>query len=87
MGLFGSAGGDDDVHRRVEELERRVAALERALGAAVPPRPVGEPSETWASVTVRNLVLQGKKIEAIKVLRDETGLGLREAKDIVDRLG
>ncbi|CDO05559.1 50S ribosomal protein L12 [Mycolicibacterium cosmeticum] len=87
MGLFGSAGADD-VQRRVEELERRVAALERAMGAAVPPsRPVGEPNETWASVTVRNLVLQGKKIEAIKVFRDETGLSLREAKDIVERLG
>ncbi|MEN4475428.1 ribosomal protein L7/L12 [Mycolicibacterium cosmeticum] len=86
MGLFGSADADD-VQRRVEELERRVAALERAMGAAVPSRPVGEPNETWASVTVRNLVLQGKKIEAIKVFRDETGLSLREAKDIVERLG
>lgn len=86
MGLFGSAGADD-VQRRVEELERRVAALERAMGAAAPSRTVGEPNETWASVTVRNLVLQGKKIEAIKVFRDETGLSLREAKDIVERLG
>jgi large subunit ribosomal protein L7/L12 len=30
--------------------------------------------------------MQGKKIQAIKLLRDQTGLGLREAKDIVDRL-
>ena len=28
----------------------------------------------------------GRKIEAIKILRDETGLGLKEAKDAVDRL-
>jgi hypothetical protein len=28
----------------------------------------------------------GRKIEAIKILRDETGLGLKEAKDVVDRL-
>lgn len=26
------------------------------------------------------------KIEAIKILREETGLGLAEAKDVVDRL-
>lgn len=85
MGLFGSAS-EGDVQRRVEELERRVAALERMVGGAVPPRPVGDPNDTWVSTTVRNLALQGKKIQAIKVLRDETGLGLKEAKDIVDRL-
>ena len=28
----------------------------------------------------------GHKIEAIKVLREETGLGLSEAKDVVDSL-
>ena len=28
----------------------------------------------------------GRKIEAIKILRDETGLCLKEAKDAVDRL-
>lgn len=89
MGLFGSAS-EGDLQRRVEELERRVAALERAAfnaGHAVPRPPVGDPNETSASVTVRNLVLQGKKIEAIKVLREETGMGLRDAKDVVDRLG
>lgn len=28
----------------------------------------------------------GRKIEAIKILREETGLGLKEAKDVVDGL-
>lgn len=28
----------------------------------------------------------GRKIEAIKILREETGLGLKEAKDAVDSL-
>ena len=28
----------------------------------------------------------GNKIEAIKILREETGLGLAEAKDVVDAL-
>ncbi len=31
------------------------------------------------------LLAGGKKIEAIKVYREETGVGLREAKDAVDR--
>jgi hypothetical protein len=29
----------------------------------------------------------GKKIEAIKMYRRDTGLGLREAKEVIDRLG
>ena len=92
MALFGSSDDDlrrDDLRRRIKDLERRVAALERAAFAAgrpVPPTPVGEPSETWASGTVRSLAMQGKKIEAIKLLREETGLGHKQAKNIVDRL-
>ncbi len=86
MGLFGGPS-EGDLQRRVEELERRVAALERAAGRAVPPRPVGDVNDAWVSAAVRDLALQGKKIEAIKVLRTETGLGLKDAKDIVDRLG
>lgn len=34
---------------------------------------------------VREYIRQGKKINAIKVLREITGLGLKESKDIVDR--
>lgn len=92
MGLFG--GSDNDLRRRVENLERRVAALERALGGAS--RPSGELTESsgaelsaprsGVSDMVRQLAIQGQKIAAIKLLRDETGLGLREAKDIVDGL-
>jgi ribosomal protein L7/L12 len=86
MALFGSSDGD--LERRVEELERRVAALERAAhhGDRAPSPPIDEPSEIWASAEVRHLALSGNKIGAIKQLRDETGLGLKEAKDIVDRL-
>ena len=36
---------------------------------------------------VHHMVAQGQKIEAIRLVRDRTGLGLKEAKDIVDRLG
>jgi large subunit ribosomal protein L7/L12 len=32
------------------------------------------------------LAADGQKIQAIKRLREETGLGLKEAKNIVDRL-
>ncbi|BBX91284.1 ribosomal protein L7/L12 [Mycolicibacterium boenickei] len=90
MGLFrGNDESSNDLRRRVEELERRVAALERAASAAGHPvsvPPTAHPSEMVASQMVRQLALQGQKIAAIKLLRDETGLRLKEAKDIVDRL-
>jgi ribosomal protein L7/L12 len=34
----------------------------------------------------RRLKRQGRAIEAIKLVRQHTGLGLREAKDVVDGL-
>ncbi len=87
MALFGSS--DNDLEHRLEQLERRVAELERAAsnaGQRVAAPPVGEPNENWVSEMVRRLAMDGNKIAAIKLLRDETGLGLKEAKDIVDRL-
>lgn len=35
---------------------------------------------------VQTLMRQGKKIEAIKVYRKQTGLGLKEAKDAVEEM-
>src|SRR5690606_7006420 len=35
---------------------------------------------------IADLIRQGRKIEAIKLIREETGVGLREAKDAVERL-
>ena len=43
-------------------------------------------SESRYSDAVLQAVAAGNKIEAIKRLREETGLGLKEAKDEIDRL-
>jgi hypothetical protein len=40
------------------------------------------PTET----TVESLIAAGRKIEAIKLLREETGIGLREAKEAVEEI-
>jgi ribosomal protein L7/L12 len=82
------------LERRIDALERRVAALEHAAlrsgqGIApqpVPPAPTGEFHDGSVSDEVRILAASGKKINAIKLLREQSGLGLKEAKDIVDRL-
>jgi|SRR5262245_11163271 len=36
---------------------------------------------------VQKLVAKGRKVEAVKLIRDQTGLGLKEARELVDRLG
>lgn len=44
------------------------------------------PAELADDVEIRRLLAQGNKIQAIKRVRALTGLGLKEAKDYVDRL-
>ena len=46
-------------------------------------QPEPGPTPTW-EVEARNLVRQGKKINAIKMVRESTGMGLKEAKDLVE---
>jgi ribosomal protein L7/L12 len=45
----------------------------------------GEPDESEKELV--NLLADGKKIEAIKIYRQRTGVGLKEAKDAVEALG
>ena len=49
-------------------------------GGSAPPAGAGDLAEVHA------LAQQGHKIEAIKRYRQLTGVGLKEAKDYVDRL-
>jgi large subunit ribosomal protein L7/L12 len=78
----------------VLELSERIKALEEAFGvsaaavAAAAPAAAGPAAgeEEEVSSTV-DVVLTGagdKKIQVIKVVRAATGLGLKEAKDLVD---
>lgn len=93
MGIFGRSDNVDDVddgglRRRVEELERRVAQLEWALRGAGSSAEADQVTEGQPGVSpeVLQLALRGQKIQAIKILREQTGLGLKESKDIVDGL-
>ena len=88
MALFGSSDGG--LTQRVDELERRIVALERALAhagiAREAPQPPGGFTDAHVSAEVRQLVMSGRKLEAIKLLCEQSGLGLKEAKEAVDRL-
>ena len=69
------------LRRRVEKLERLVALLMEALDLECDEVPGPD-----ISSMLKNLVQQGKLIEAIKLYREETGVGLKEAKAFVESL-
>ena len=74
-------------------LERKVSELYERLGQAEPATGFGggfgdEPASVSAAEDPRivELVQAGNQIQAIKLYRELTGVGLAEAKDAVDRL-
>ncbi|WP_374524414.1 ribosomal protein L7/L12 [Sphingopyxis sp.] len=62
----------------------------RTLSQPRPVAPVDLPRIDVATASrdeeLLDLIRRGRKIEAIKHLRDRTGLGLREAKDAIEAL-
>jgi len=69
--------------KQMEEKFGVSAAAPMAFAAA----PVGEAKEEAAEQTEFNVILTAvgdKKIQVIKVVRAITGLGLKEAKEVVD---
>ena len=75
----------------VVELSELVKAIEEEFGvsavAAAAPVAGAAAGEAAAEKTSFNVVLKeagDQKIKVIKVVRDATGLGLKEAKDLVD---
>ena len=71
---------DDQYHARLMRLEALMNAVLQHLGLD-PDRVLAGPSEQ-----VKYLIMQNKKIDAIKVYREQTGVDLKTAKDAVDAL-
>lgn len=96
MGLFGGEAVDRDellrLQARVARLEEEVAWLTTVLRAhtapSTPPDPTAQPSSPERPATdyaeARALAAEGNKIHAIKVVRDQSGLSLKAAKDLVE---
>lgn len=73
----------------VLELNDLVKAIEEEFGvtAAAPVAAAGVAAEAAAEQTEFDVILAsagGQKIKVIKVVREITGLGLKEAKEVVD---
>jgi ribosomal protein L7/L12 len=64
--------------RRIRRLEEQVALLSQQAGVPWDEPGSGVPPE------IVDLVRRNKKIEAIKRYRELTGVGLAEAKDVID---
>lgn len=77
-----------DMSKFVKEFEERygvTAAAPAAMAAA--PGAAGAPAAAAEEKTSFDVILASvgdKKIQVIKVIREITGLGLKEAKDLVD---
>jgi ribosomal protein L7/L12 len=70
---------------RLNRLERKVDFLLRELNL-VEKEEATLPDFGPVLSEVAELVRQNRKIEAIKLYREMTGVGLKEAKEVVDRL-
>src|SRR4051812_10167619 len=71
-----------EAKQAVETLERQLRQEEAASVAVKMPGP-GAADQTQQII---ELLFAGRKIEAIKVYRTQTGAGLKEAKDAVENL-
>jgi large subunit ribosomal protein L7/L12 len=92
MGIFGGGAQDqvdfDGLKDRVTKLEAAVASLQLQLANGAPAGAVAATpvAGTEWMTEVRNLKVSGNLIQAIKLYREHTGLGLKESKDAVEAL-
>ena len=75
-----------DLSTLIKEMEEKfgVSAAAAAVAVAAPAAATAAAAEVQTEFTVTLLAAGEKKVEAIKVVRAATGLGLKEAKDLVD---
>jgi large subunit ribosomal protein L7/L12 len=79
---------DPHIYRRLALLEQQVRLLSDRLGVPCPTfgSDVGTAGHGGVPAEVVSLARAGNAIAAIKLYRELTGVGLREAKDVVDSL-
>ncbi|GAA0774876.1 hypothetical protein GCM10008908_25490 [Clostridium subterminale] len=70
----------------VSQLQRDIARINASLYRIEKHIGVKNPEVENIDEELRELISQGKKVRAVKRYRIATGLGLKEAKEYVDRL-
>lgn len=85
MALFGSGV---DHSAQLDRIEKKLDMLLSGVGlgsrSSADTAPMSAGGEHPRMSEIRALAAGGRKIEAIKIYREITGLGLKEAKDAVD---
>jgi len=75
--LIFSRTGSQAVDMRLQRVERKLDAIISHLGVVMNP---------GVDAQLLELVRAGQKIQAIKLYRESSGVGLKEAKDFVESL-
>ena len=75
-----------ELSQLIKEMEEKfgVSAAASAVAAAPPPAATAEKAEEQTEFSVTLTAVGASKVSVIKVVRTITGLGLKEAKDLVD---
>ncbi len=75
-----------ELSQLIKEMEEKfgVSAAASAVAAAPPPAATAEKAEEQTEFSVTLTAVGASKVSVIKVVRTVTGLGLKEAKDLVD---
>lgn len=67
--------------------EAKAAVEEMAYGESIkPPSGTRDLDNPILNGRLKSLLSKGRKVDAVKIYREEYGVGLKEAKDAVDRL-
>jgi ribosomal protein L7/L12 len=77
-GMFFASRPGSDPSARLAAIERKLDLIIAHLGISVP--------EPEVNPVVLQELQQGRKIQAIKVYREMTGVGLKQAKDDVEAI-
>jgi ribosomal protein L7/L12 len=75
--------------KEAKDYVEQLVSMGLPAGAELPPPPAPPAARELSAeqlALVQNLLQQGKTIEAIKLVRAHTSMGLKEAKDYVERL-
>ena len=75
-----------EIKELVDAMKEEYGVDPTAVAVAAAPAAAGAAEES-STVTVNLVSAGGRKIPVIKAIRDITGLGLKEAKDIADNGG
>ena len=73
-----------DLNDLVKAFEEKFGVSDASMAVAAPGAAAAAVVEEQTEFTVMLLAAGDKKVEVIKVVRAVTGLGLKEAKDLVD---